>query len=51
VDATSKIDVTALGFLGGGKPGNPFLQFSNNSGMTVGFQRAAPIQAEGATEV
>ncbi len=34
IDATSKIDVSARGFLGGGRPGNPF----PFAGMTVGFQ-------------
>ncbi|MDA2924147.1 cadherin-like domain-containing protein, partial [Acidobacteria bacterium AH-259-L09] len=33
VDATSRIDVTAGGFLGGNRTGNPF----GNSGMTLGF--------------
>jgi hypothetical protein len=33
VDATSRIDVTGRGFLGGRQPGNPF----GNKGMTVGF--------------
>jgi len=33
VDATSRIDVTGRGFLGGRQPGNPF----GNRGMTVGF--------------
>jgi RHS repeat-associated protein len=33
IDATSRIDVNTLGFLGGSKPGNPFGQ----RGMTVGF--------------
>jgi len=34
IDATSSIDVTGRGFLGGGQPGNP----SSTNGMTVGFQ-------------
>ncbi|HEV8719169.1 MAG TPA: tandem-95 repeat protein [Candidatus Binatia bacterium] len=34
IDATSRIDVTGRGFLGGGQPGNP----SSTNGMTVGFQ-------------
>ena len=34
IDATSRIDVTGRGFLGGGQPGNP----SNTIGMTQGFQ-------------
>jgi RHS repeat-associated protein len=34
VDATSRIDVSGRGFLGGGRPGNP----SSTNGMTVGFQ-------------
>ncbi|MGH7929901.1 MAG: hypothetical protein ACREQV_19130, partial [Candidatus Binatia bacterium] len=33
IDASSRIDVTGLGFLGGVQPGNPF----GLSGMTVGF--------------
>ena len=33
VDATSRVDVTGRGFLGGIKPGNPF----GDRGMTVGF--------------
>src|SRR5262249_29570049 len=32
IDATSRIDVNARGFLGGQQPGNP-----SNPGMTVGF--------------
>ena len=47
VDATSKIDVIGRGFLGGGKPGNPYLQSYNNSGMTVGFQRGSTGQSGG----
>jgi len=48
VDATSKIDVTALGFLGGGKPGNPFPGNPfNNSGMTVGFERGSTGRSGG----
>jgi len=35
VDASSRIDVTGRGFLGGNQPGNPF----GASGMTVGFQK------------
>jgi len=34
IDPTSKIDVSALGFLGRGQPGNPFV----SNGMTLGFQ-------------
>ncbi len=34
IDATSRIDVTGLGFLGGGRPGNP----SSTNGMTLGFK-------------
>jgi RHS repeat-associated protein len=34
VDATSRLDATARGFLGGGQPGNPFPL----AGMTLGFQ-------------
>ena len=37
VDATSRIDVTGRGFLGGRQPGNPFF----NDGTTVGFQRGS----------
>jgi YD repeat-containing protein len=33
IDSTSRIDVSARGFLGGGRAGNPF----GNNGMTVGF--------------
>jgi len=33
IDSTSRIDVNARGFLGGGRAGNPF----GNNGMTVGF--------------
>ena len=38
VDATSRIDATGRGFLGGGKPGNPFVVGPGGSGMTAGFQ-------------
>jgi hypothetical protein len=42
VDATSRIDATGRGFLGGGKPGNPFNGSPfDSSGMTVGFQRGS----------
>jgi hypothetical protein len=34
IDATSRIDVIGLGFLGGGRPGNP----SSTNGMTLGFK-------------
>jgi hypothetical protein len=34
IDATSRIDVSGRGFLGGGQPGNP----SPTNGMTLGFQ-------------
>src|SRR4030095_10455135 len=34
IDATSSIDVSALGFLGGGRPENP----SSTLGMTIGFR-------------
>jgi YD repeat-containing protein len=43
VDATSRIDVTGRGFLGGAQPGNPFV----NVGMTVGFQPGSGIRAGG----
>ena len=33
IDGTSRIDVIGLGFLGGGRPGNP----SSTNGMTIGF--------------
>jgi len=37
IDATSRIDVTGKGFLGGNQPGNPF----GLDAMTVGFQKGA----------
>src|SRR4029077_12332347 len=37
VDATSRIDVTGRGFLGGGQPGNPF----GNSGITLGLAQGS----------
>jgi len=39
VDATSRIDVTARGFLGGNQPGNPF----GENGTTVGFVRGSTV--------
>ena len=42
IDATSRIDVTARGFLGGRQPGNPFVGSGSQAGfffgMTAGFQ-------------
>ena len=43
IDATSRIDVSARGFLGGRQPGNPF----GLDGMTVGFQRGSRSMAGG----
>ncbi len=43
VDATSRIDVTNRGFLGGGQPGNPFV----SDGMTVGFARGSTAGSAG----
>ena len=43
VDATSKIDVTGRGFLGGNQPGNPF----GKNGMTSGFQNGSTMRAGG----
>ncbi|MBI2359071.1 MAG: RHS repeat protein, partial [Deltaproteobacteria bacterium] len=43
IDATSKIDVTGRGFLGGRQPGNPF----GNRGMTVGFQPGSDLGSGG----
>ena len=37
IDATSRIDVSGLGFLAAGRPGNPF----PNGGMTLGFQQGS----------
>ncbi len=37
IDPSSRIDVTGLGFLAAGRPGNPF----PNDGMTLGFQRGS----------
>ena len=34
IDGTSRIDVIGIGFLGGGRPGNP----SSTNGMTLGFK-------------
>ncbi len=43
IDATSRMDVTGRGFLGGGQPGNP----SNTTGMTQGFQLGSGSGAGG----
>ncbi len=43
IDATSRIDVTARGFLGGRQPGNPF----GNPGMTLGFQSGSTAPSGG----
>jgi YD repeat-containing protein len=43
IDATSRIDVSGRGFLGGRQPGNPFWL----DGMTVGFQRGSTSFAGG----
>ncbi len=43
VDATSKIDVSGRGFLGGRQPGNPFV----GRGMTLGFQAGSSGDAGG----
>ena len=43
VDATSKIDVSGRGFLGGRQPGNPFV----GRGMTFGFQAGSSGDAGG----
>ncbi|MCZ6877434.1 MAG: hypothetical protein O7G29_04760, partial [Acidobacteria bacterium] len=43
IDATSRIDVSGRGFLGGNKPGNPF----GPAGMTVGFQQGSTGKAAG----
>jgi hypothetical protein len=42
IDATSRIEVTALGFLGEGRPGNPL-----GGGMTQGFQIGSTARAGG----
>jgi len=48
VDATSRIDVTARGFLGRGQPGNPI----PDRGMTLGFQAGSAGRGGGeVTEV
>ena len=43
VDLTSRIDVTARGFLGGNRPGNPF----GGTGMTIGFQQGSTGKSGG----
>ena len=43
LDATSKIDVSGRGFLGGRQPGNPFV----GRGMTLGFQAGSSGDAGG----
>ncbi len=43
IDATSKIDVTGRGFLGGRQSGNPFA----GAGMTVGFQAGSTGRSGG----
>ncbi|MGH8543568.1 MAG: hypothetical protein ACREX3_08045, partial [Gammaproteobacteria bacterium] len=43
IDASSRIDVTGRGFLGGNRPGNPF----GESGMTIGFQRGSTGRSGG----
>jgi RHS repeat-associated protein len=43
IDATSKIDVSGRGFLGGRQPGNPFI----GRGMTFGFQAGSSGDAGG----
>jgi RHS repeat-associated protein len=43
IDATSKIDVTGRGFLGGRQSGNPFA----GPGMTVGFQAGSTARSGG----
>ncbi len=43
VDATSRIDVTSRGFLGGFQSGNPF----GIDAMTVGFQRGSHLRSGG----
>jgi len=43
VDATSRIDATGLGFLGGAQPGNPF----GDNGMTIGFQQGSTGRSGG----
>ena len=43
IDATSGIDVTARGFLGGSQPGNVF----GDEGMTVGFQKGSEGRSGG----
>ena len=43
VDASSRIDVTDRGFLGGRRPGNPF----GRDAMTVGFQLGSTVFSGG----
>ena len=43
IDAASRIDVTGRGFLGGGRPGNPF----GSTGMTIGFQQGSTGKSGG----
>ena len=43
IDATSRIDVTGRGFLGGRQPGNPFA----GPGMTIGFQSGSTGRSGG----
>ncbi len=44
IDATSRIDVSGRGFLGGGQPGNPF---GTSNGMTVGFAAGSTFRSGG----
>ena len=43
IDATSRIDVTDRGFLGGRQSGNPF----GNRGVTIGFQAGSDLGSGG----
>jgi RHS repeat-associated protein len=49
IDATSRIEVSARGFLGGAQPGNPFGSSTGifGRGMTLGFQAGSSSNAGG----
>ena len=51
IDPTSRIDVSARGYLGGRQPGNPYVGSGSEAGfyrgMTVGFQSGSTLRAGG----